>query len=57
MNPYRAGDGRWFFLTGLEAARHVAPVCRALGHPELLDDPRFADAASIRRHRTDVIAI
>ncbi len=57
MNPYRAADGRWFFLTGLEAARHVGPVCRALGHPELLDDPRFADAASIRRHRAEVIAV
>ena len=44
MNPYRAADGQWFFFTGLEAARHIAPVCRALGHPELLDDPRFADA-------------
>jgi crotonobetainyl-CoA:carnitine CoA-transferase CaiB-like acyl-CoA transferase len=57
MNPYRAGDGRWFFLTGLEAARHIAAVCRALGHPELLDDPRFADASAIRRHRREVIAI
>jgi crotonobetainyl-CoA:carnitine CoA-transferase CaiB-like acyl-CoA transferase len=57
MNPYRAGDDRWFFLTGLEAGRHIDAVCRALDHPELLEDPRFADAASIRRHRTDVIAI
>jgi crotonobetainyl-CoA:carnitine CoA-transferase CaiB-like acyl-CoA transferase len=57
MNPYRAGDGRWFFLTGLEAARHIAAVCRALGHPELLDDPRFADASAIRGHRRQVIAI
>jgi crotonobetainyl-CoA:carnitine CoA-transferase CaiB-like acyl-CoA transferase len=57
MNPYRAGDGRWFFLTGLEAGRHIAAVLRALGHPELLDDPRFADASSIRRNRAEVIAI
>lgn len=57
MNPYRAGDGRWFFLTGLEAGRHIAAVLRALGHPELLDDPRFADAASIRRNRSEVISI
>ena len=45
MNPYRAADGRWFFFTGLEAARHIGAVCRALGRPELLEDPRFADAA------------
>lgn len=57
MNPYRAADGRWFFLTGLEAGRHIAPVCRALGRPDLLDDPRFADATSLRRHRAEVIAV
>lgn len=57
MNAYRAGDGRWLFLTGLEAGRHIASVCRALGHPELVGDERFADARSLRRHRREVIAI
>ncbi|MGH9092793.1 MAG: CaiB/BaiF CoA transferase family protein, partial [Acidimicrobiales bacterium] len=57
MNAYRAGDGRWFFLTGLEAGRHIGPVCRALGRPDLLEDPRFADAASLRRHRREVVAV
>jgi crotonobetainyl-CoA:carnitine CoA-transferase CaiB-like acyl-CoA transferase len=57
MNPYRAADSRWFFFTGLEAARHIPAVCRALGHPEWLDDPRFADAGTIRRNRAEVIAL
>jgi crotonobetainyl-CoA:carnitine CoA-transferase CaiB-like acyl-CoA transferase len=57
MNPYRAADGRWFFFTGLEAARHIPAVSQALGRPDLLDDPRFADAQAVRRHRTEVIAV
>ena len=57
MNPYRAADGRWFFFTGLEASRHIDAVCRSLGRPDLADDPRFADASAIRRHRTEIIAI
>ena len=57
MNPYRAADGRWFFLTGLEAERHVGNVMRALGRPELLDDERFASASAIRRNRQEVIAL
>jgi crotonobetainyl-CoA:carnitine CoA-transferase CaiB-like acyl-CoA transferase len=57
MNPYLTADGRWFFFTGLEASRHIPAVCRALGRPDLLDDPRFADARSIRRHRTEVMAL
>jgi len=57
MNPYRTADGRWFFFTGLEAARHIGAVCRALGRPDLADDPRFADARAIRHHRTEIIAL
>jgi len=57
MNPYRAADGRWFFFTGLEATRHLPAVCRALGRADLLDDPRFTDAATLRRHRPEVIAL
>ncbi len=56
MNSYRASDGRWFFLTGLEADRHLEKVYRALGREDLHDDPRFADAAALRKHRTEVIA-
>jgi crotonobetainyl-CoA:carnitine CoA-transferase CaiB-like acyl-CoA transferase len=57
MNPYRAADGRWFFLTGLEAARHIEPVCRALGHAEWLDDERFSSAVAIRKNRVEIIAL
>ena len=57
MNPYRTADGHWFFFTGLEAERHLPSVLRALERPELVDDPRFASATAIRRHRTEVIAV
>jgi crotonobetainyl-CoA:carnitine CoA-transferase CaiB-like acyl-CoA transferase len=57
MNSYRAADGRWFFFTGLESERHIGPVCRALGRPDLLEDPRFADAGAIRRNRVEVISL
>jgi crotonobetainyl-CoA:carnitine CoA-transferase CaiB-like acyl-CoA transferase len=57
MNPYRAADGRWFFFTGLEASRHIGPVCRALGRADLLEDERFSSASAIRANRAEVIAI
>ena len=57
MNSYKASDGRWFFFIGLEIERHLPSVCRALGRPDLLADPRFADAATLRRNRSEVIAI
>jgi crotonobetainyl-CoA:carnitine CoA-transferase CaiB-like acyl-CoA transferase len=57
MNPYRAADGRWFFLTGLEADRHIGALARALGRPGLVDDERFSSASAIRRNRTEFIAL
>ena len=39
MNSYRTADALWFFFTGLEADRHIANVCRALGRTDLLADP------------------
>ncbi|OMC43303.1 CoA-transferase [Mycobacterium sp. IS-2888] len=44
MNNYTAGDGRRFWIVGLEGDRHWPPLCRAVGRPEWLDDPRFRDA-------------
>src|SRR5690606_26413781 len=38
---YRAADGRWFFLLGLEATRHWPKVAAAIGRTDLLDDERF----------------
>jgi crotonobetainyl-CoA:carnitine CoA-transferase CaiB-like acyl-CoA transferase len=57
MNPYRTADGRWLFITGLEADRHIGAVLRALERTDLVDDPRFADATALRRNRVEVIAI
>jgi len=43
---YATADGRWIMLSMLESQRWWAPFCRALGHPELVDDARFADAGA-----------
>ena len=40
-NYYRCGDERWLMMTLIPPERHWGPLCQALGHPELEDDPRF----------------
>lgn len=45
VNNYVAGDGRRFWVVGLEADRHWPPMARVVGHPEWIDDPRYATAA------------
>ena len=51
MNNYTAGDGRRFWIVGLEVDRHWPALCRAVGRPEWLTDPRFCDARVPRRQR------
>jgi crotonobetainyl-CoA:carnitine CoA-transferase CaiB-like acyl-CoA transferase len=44
MNNYEAGDGRRFWIVGLEGDRHWPALCRAVGRADWLDDARFATA-------------
>lgn len=39
---YRAGDRRLFKMAVVDTQRDWPKVCRAIGRPELIDDPRYA---------------
>ncbi|MFZ0252106.1 MAG: CaiB/BaiF CoA-transferase family protein [Acidimicrobiales bacterium] len=54
---YQAGDGRWFFLLGLEAFRHWPNIAAAVGREDLLVDERFSDFMGLVAHRDDLVAI
>jgi crotonobetainyl-CoA:carnitine CoA-transferase CaiB-like acyl-CoA transferase len=44
VNTYRTKDGRFMVLGALQADRYWPRFCEAIGHPEWLEDERFADA-------------
>ena len=48
---YRTGDGRYLSLVLLESDRFWPDLCRHLGRPELIDDPRYSSAAARFEHR------
>jgi len=56
LNCYLSSDGKWFFLTGLEADRHFPHLLRAIDRLDLAEDPRFASAKERRRHGEDLVA-
>ena len=56
MNNYTAGDGRRFWLVGLEPERHWAPLARAVGRTEWLTDDRYATPRS-RRHNAASLVV
>jgi crotonobetainyl-CoA:carnitine CoA-transferase CaiB-like acyl-CoA transferase len=45
-NTYRTADGRWVVTAMTQADRYWPGFCQAIGHEELIDDPRFADMSS-----------
>lgn len=40
-NHYRCADGRWLMMTLTPPERYWGSLCRALGRPDLENDPRF----------------
>jgi crotonobetainyl-CoA:carnitine CoA-transferase CaiB-like acyl-CoA transferase len=56
MNNYTAGDGRRFWIVGLEADRHWPALCRAVGRSDWLTDPRFSAARSRAANAVQLIA-
>jgi crotonobetainyl-CoA:carnitine CoA-transferase CaiB-like acyl-CoA transferase len=56
MNNYAAGDGRRFWIVGLEAGRHWPSLCRVVGRSDWLTDPRFADGRSRAANAVELIA-
>ena len=55
MNNYAAADGRRFWVVGLQAGRHWPPLCRAVGRPDWLTDPRFGTAHSRAANAVELI--
>lgn len=56
VNNYCDRDGRWFWLVGLEGDRHWPALVRAVGHPEWIDDPRFATLAARAQNAKALVA-
>jgi crotonobetainyl-CoA:carnitine CoA-transferase CaiB-like acyl-CoA transferase len=51
MNNYTAGDGRGFWIVGLQVDRHWGPLCRVVGRPDWMTDyPRPRDRAANAPH-------
>lgn len=56
-NYYETKDGRWMLLAVINEERMFPVLCRAIGQPGLVDDPRFAMTEERRRHARELTAI
>jgi crotonobetainyl-CoA:carnitine CoA-transferase CaiB-like acyl-CoA transferase len=55
MNIYRSADGVWFIL--IATAEQMPATVNAIGRPDLLTDPRFADPAKLHANMPTLAAI
>jgi crotonobetainyl-CoA:carnitine CoA-transferase CaiB-like acyl-CoA transferase len=56
-NFYECSDGRWLMMTLTPPDRFWRPLCQALGHPELENDPRFEDDEKRLENAEQLVAI
>lgn len=56
INNYRDSDGNYFWIVGLEGERHWPPLARAVGHPEWIEDPRYAAPRERAQNAESLIA-
>lgn len=56
VNNYVAGDGRRFWIVGLEGERHWPPLARAVGHSEWLEGHRYSTPRGRFEHAAELIA-
>jgi formyl-CoA transferase len=55
LNVYRASDDTWFLL--IVTPDKLPAVAKAIGQPDLLTDPRFADPSSLAQNRPQLTAM
>jgi crotonobetainyl-CoA:carnitine CoA-transferase CaiB-like acyl-CoA transferase len=61
INPlvgvYPTADGRHMSLVMMQPGKYWADVCRHIDRPDLIDDPRFADAEKIAANTAEAVEI
>jgi crotonobetainyl-CoA:carnitine CoA-transferase CaiB-like acyl-CoA transferase len=57
MNFYRCKDGKWLFLSLMQADRYWPDFCQALGRADLETDSRFDDSDRRKDNREELISV
>ena len=57
VNSYKCRDGKWIQLLNLQADRFWAPLCRAMGREDLIDNPKYATMQERAKNGAELITI
>ena len=56
-NYYKCADDRWLMICHPQSDRFWGDVCRAIGRPEIENDPRFLDMDLRRENRKELVTL
>jgi len=56
-NFYRCDDDRWIAFSMNQSDRYWPPFCKAIGHRELIDDPRFNGMERRAENRVELVRL
>lgn len=56
-NYYKCKDGLWLMITLTPPGKYWEPLCDALGHPELKEDPRFNTEDRRLRNTRELVGV
>lgn len=56
-NAYRTADDRWILLAFANEDKQVPLFLRAIGHPEAVRNPHYADTPSRRAHAAEITSV
>jgi len=54
---YRASDGKWMLLANMQFDRFWAPLCKAVGRPDLIEHPRFDTGEKRAENAAELVSI
>ncbi|HZF39661.1 MAG TPA: CoA transferase [Blastocatellia bacterium] len=57
VNQYQTRDSQRFMFCCLDTANDWGRICRAIGRPELIDDPRYNTAEARSLHNEELVAL
>jgi crotonobetainyl-CoA:carnitine CoA-transferase CaiB-like acyl-CoA transferase len=57
VNQYKTRDGQRFIFCCLDTVNDWGRVCRAIGRPELIDEPRYSTAEARSQYSEEVVAL
>jgi crotonobetainyl-CoA:carnitine CoA-transferase CaiB-like acyl-CoA transferase len=56
-NFFQSKDGKWFCIVARQGETDWAPLCRVIGRPELISDPKYNNAKGRRANNAEVVGI